>query len=75
VIGVGMTPRGEVGLIFAQMGLSSEVFDSAMFSAIALVVMVTTFMAPPLLRLLFPPVGGPATHDETDAIEELVSEA
>ena len=75
VIGVGMIPRGEVGLIFAQMGLSSEVFDSAMFSAVALMVMVTTFMAPPLLRLLFPPVGGPPTHDETDAIEELVSEA
>jgi Kef-type K+ transport system membrane component KefB len=75
VIGVGMIPRGEVGLIFAQMGLSSEVFDSAMFSAVALMVMVTTFMAPPLLRLLFPPVGGPATPDEADAIEELVSEA
>ena len=57
VIGVGMIPRGEVGLIFAQMGLTSGVFDAAMFSAVALMVMVTTFMAPPLLKLLFPPVG------------------
>src|SRR5208282_3070023 len=56
VIGVGMMPRGEVGLIFAQMGLAAGVFDAALFSAITLMVMVTTFMAPPLLRVLFPPV-------------------
>jgi Kef-type K+ transport system membrane component KefB len=56
VIGVGMVPRGEVGLIFAQMGLAAKVFDKALFSAITLMVMVTTFLAPPLLRVLFPPV-------------------
>lgn len=74
VIGVGMIPRGEVGLIFAQMGLTSGVFDAAMFSAVALMVMVTTFMAPPLLKLLFPRAagGGPRT---SEAIDELVSEA
>ncbi len=55
VIGVAMVPRGEVGLIFAQMGLSVGVFDKALFSAVTLVVMVTTFLAPPLLRILFPP--------------------
>jgi Kef-type K+ transport system membrane component KefB len=56
VIGVGMVPRGEVGLIFAQKGLDTKVFDPAMFSAVTLMVMVTTFLAPPLLRMLFPPV-------------------
>jgi len=56
VIGVGMIPRGEVGLIFAQMGLSSGIFDSGLFSAVTLMVMITTFMAPPLLKLLFPPI-------------------
>ena len=56
VIGVGMIPRGEVGLIFAQMGLAAKVFDKALFSAVTLMVMVTTFLAPPLLRVLFPPV-------------------
>jgi Kef-type K+ transport system membrane component KefB len=55
VIGVGMIPRGEVGLIFAQMGLADKVIDHALFSAIALMVVVTTFLAPPLLRVLFPP--------------------
>ena len=56
VIGVGMIPRGEVGLIFAQMGLAYQVFDKALFSAVTLMVMVTTFLAPPLLRVLFPPL-------------------
>ena len=61
VIGVGMIPRGEVGLIFAQMGLASGVFDAKLFSAVTLMVMVTTFLAPPLLRVLFPP-GDPAQN-------------
>src|SRR5690606_8782933 len=56
VIGVGMIPRGEVGLIFAQMGLTTGALTSGLFSAITLMVMVTTFMAPPLLKLLFPPL-------------------
>ena len=73
VIGVGMIPRGEVGLIFAQMGLSTGVFDASMFSAVALMVMVTTFMAPPLLKALLPPQVG--ADNEMDAIEELVTEA
>ena len=55
VIGVGMIPRGEVGLIFAQMGLTSRVLTPGLFSALTLMVMVTTFLAPPLLKLLFPP--------------------
>lgn len=53
IIGVGMIPRGEVGLIFAQMGLANGVFDEGLFSAVTLMVMVTTFIAPPLLKLLF----------------------
>jgi Kef-type K+ transport system membrane component KefB len=52
IIGAGMIPRGEVGLIFAQMGLSAAVFDAATFSAVTAMVMVTTFIAPPLLKFL-----------------------
>jgi Kef-type K+ transport system membrane component KefB len=55
VIGAGMIPRGEVGLIFARMGLSTGALTTGLFSALALMVMVTTFIAPPLLRVLFPP--------------------
>jgi Kef-type K+ transport system membrane component KefB len=73
VVGVGMIPRGEVGLIFAQMGLSSGVFDAKLFSAVTLMVMVTTFIAPPLLRALFPPSDAAWIPPEADGIEELVT--
>jgi len=52
VIGVGMIPRGEVGLIFAQIGLSTQLIDGGLYSAVALMVMLTTFITPPLLRRL-----------------------
>jgi Kef-type K+ transport system membrane component KefB len=73
VIGVGMIPRGEVGLIFAQMGLTTGVFDAGLFSAVTLMVMVTTFVAPPLLQRLFP---SPAGHkpQAAEGLEELVTE-
>jgi Na+:H+ antiporter len=53
VIGIGMIPRGEVGLIFAQLGLTSGVFDSRLFSAVTVMVMLTTFITPPLLKIIF----------------------
>ena len=49
-IGIGMLPRGEVGLIFAAIGKSLEVIDDALFSAIVLMVILTTLLAPPLLK-------------------------
>jgi Kef-type K+ transport system membrane component KefB len=52
LIGVAMIPRGEVGLIFAQMGLSTKAITPAVFSALTLMVMVTTFLAPPLLAMV-----------------------
>ena len=52
LIGVGMIPRGEVGLIFAQTGLTAGVLNVGTYSALMLMVLVTTFIAPPLLRLL-----------------------
>ncbi len=75
VIGVGMIPRGEVGLIFAQMGLASRVFDAALFSAVTLTVMVTTFLAPPLLKVLFPRKEDGQKPPQPEGIEELVTEA
>lgn len=52
LVGAAMIPRGEVGLIFAQMGLASRALTPALFSAVALMVLATTFVAPPLLALL-----------------------
>lgn len=74
VIGVGMIPRGEVGLIFAQMGLATGIFDGGLFSAVTLMVMVTTFVAPPLLKLLLPNVGI-QNRPKPAGIDELVTEA
>jgi Kef-type K+ transport system membrane component KefB len=74
VIGVGMVPRGEVGLIFAQMGLTTGVLASGLFSALTMMVMVTTFMAPPLLKLLFPP--RPGVRPRMDSgVAEVTTEA
>ncbi|MGA7617478.1 MAG: cation:proton antiporter [Thermoanaerobaculia bacterium] len=52
VIGVGMIPRGEVGLIFAQIGLATGLLSGGIYSAVALMVIATTFVTPPALRLL-----------------------
>ena len=53
VIGIGMIPRGEVGLIFASMGLVSGVLTKSEYSALTIMVMLTTFIAPPLLYKFF----------------------
>lgn len=73
VIGVGMIPRGEVGLIFAQMGLSSWVFDTKLFSAVTIMVMVTTFIAPPLLKFLLPAKYPGQEPPQPEGIEDLVT--
>lgn len=52
-VGVGMVPRGEVGLIFADIGRRTGVLNEAVFGAVLLTVMATTFVAPPALKLLF----------------------
>jgi Kef-type K+ transport system membrane component KefB len=54
-IGIGMIPRGEVGLIFANLGLSLQVkgeriIDEATFSAVVVMVVVTTMVTPPALK-------------------------
>jgi Kef-type K+ transport system membrane component KefB len=53
-VGLGMIPRGEVGLIFAGIGTTlhiagERVVDDAVFSAVVVMVALTTFMTPPLL--------------------------
>jgi Kef-type K+ transport system membrane component KefB len=53
VVGVGMLPRGEVGLVFASIGRSLGVVSTEVFSAIVLMVIVTTFATPPWLKALF----------------------
>jgi Kef-type K+ transport system membrane component KefB len=52
-IGIGMIPRGEVGLVFAGVGSASGVLSDALNAAIIMMVILTTFVAPPLLRVAF----------------------
>ncbi|MBD3313596.1 cation:proton antiporter [Candidatus Woesearchaeota archaeon] len=48
-IGVGMIPRGEVGLIFASFGITQGIIHSGTYSALVIVIMITTLITPPLL--------------------------
>jgi len=75
VVGVGMVPRGEVGLIFAQMGLASGVFNSGLFGGVTLMVMVTTLLAPPTLKLLLGRSPAPEIELPCEGIEDLVNTA
>jgi Kef-type K+ transport system membrane component KefB len=52
-IGTGMIPRGEVGLVFAGLGAATGALPASLDVAIVLMVIATTFIAPPLLRVVF----------------------
>lgn len=53
IIGTGMVPRGEVGLIVASLGLSRGVIDTELFSVVVVMSIVTTLIVPPILARLF----------------------
>ena len=66
-VGVGMIPRGEVGLIFAGIGASlavagKPVFSPETFSAMVVMVILTTLATPPLLKSLFSRTGAPTSE-------------
>jgi Kef-type K+ transport system membrane component KefB len=60
-VGVGMVPRGEVGLIFAGAGLAAAVVAPDLYSALVVMVMITTFVAPAWLKALYRPAAAMAT--------------
>jgi Kef-type K+ transport system membrane component KefB len=53
VIGMGMVPHGEIGLLFANLALASRVFDRVVFSAVAAAVFVTTYVGLLGMQALF----------------------
>ena len=53
IIGVGMAPRGEVGLIVANVGKSLNVIPDAMFSTVVIMSVLTTLVVPPVLTVLY----------------------
>ena len=67
VVGLGMLPRGEVGLIFLGLGTAANLLTPGLEAAILLMVIGTTFLAPVLLRLVLkgkPPEDGDLVPDE-----------
>jgi len=67
-IGVGMIPRGEVGLVFAGVGAASGVLSKPLGAAIIMMVIITTFLAPPLLRVVFPQGESSVAIDSTSEV-------
>jgi Kef-type K+ transport system membrane component KefB len=53
IVGVGMVPRGEVGIIVATVGLSSDVISEDLYGVVVAMSILTTLVAPPVLKWLF----------------------
>ncbi len=53
IIGTSMVPRGEVGLIFAELGRTAKVFTNETYSAVVFIVILTTLIPPFLMKYLF----------------------
>jgi Kef-type K+ transport system membrane component KefB len=68
-VGVGMLPRGEVGLIFASIGKALGVVDDTVFSAVILMVIVTTLLTPPILGIVMPQREPPPASASTQAAD------
>jgi Kef-type K+ transport system membrane component KefB len=62
-VGMGMVPRGEVGIIVAQIGLSLAVIGPELYGVVLFMAVATTLIAPPFLKLLY--AGEPAADAET----------
>ena len=56
-VGVGMIPRGEVGMVVAQLGLSLGVIEQNIYAVVVFMSLATTLAAPPLLKLAFRKIG------------------
>ena len=52
-VGLAMIPRGEVGLIFAELGRTAEVFDDEVYAGVILVIALTTLLAPLILKSFY----------------------
>lgn len=79
-VGVGMIPRGEVGLIVAGVGLTLRTISDAVYSIVLVMSIVTTLVAPPFLRMVMPlpptlePVSSESSTAEEDSSAKVVSE-
>ncbi len=65
-VGVGMIPRGEVGIVVAQIGLSLAVITERFFAAVLFMAVATTLIAPPLIKLLY------SEDKDNDGIDDVI---
>ena len=68
-VGVGMIPRGEVGIVVAQIGLSMAAVTDAIYAVVLTMAIATTLVAPPFIKMAFS--GERAEADGTQTDEEL----
>ena len=69
IVGTGMVPRGEVGLVVAGIGAGIGAVSQDMFAVVVFMSIATTLVAPPALSVLFRGVVAPADSRETDLAE------
>jgi len=55
-VGIGMSPRGEVGMVVAAIALGSGVITGNIYSVVVFMVLLTTLITPPLLRRVMKPL-------------------
>lgn len=65
-VGVGMVPRGEVGIVVAQIGLSLAVITETFFAAVLFMAVATTLIAPPLIKMLY------SEDKDQDGIDDVI---
>jgi Kef-type K+ transport system membrane component KefB len=64
-IGSGMVPRGEVGMVVAQIGLGLHVIEDSVYAVVVFMAVLTTIIAPPLLNLSYRGIGTPSPEAES----------
>ena len=69
VVGIGMVPRGEVGLITASIGFAAGLVTSDVYAQAIVLVLLTTLITPALLRYAFPKEQMKASISETAAVK------
>ncbi len=53
IVGLSMVPRGEVGLIFAEIGRAADIFDNEIYTALIVVIVLTTVLPPLLIKTAY----------------------
>jgi Kef-type K+ transport system membrane component KefB len=73
-VGMGMVPRGEVGIVVAQLGLSMGVLSADLFAVVLFMAVATTMLAPPILVPLFRAGGPTEAEQDLEFTEEMAGD-